>query len=385
MTSHLDHIVQRRGSGSYKWDAAEADAILPMWVADMDFRTAPAIIKALERRVRHGIFGYAKVGEPYYDAVIRWFARRHGLLIERDWILYTSGVVPALSAIIRALAEPGDRVIVQTPVYNCFFSSIRNMGCEPLESDLLYRDGRYEMDFEDLDRKAADPRAKLLLLCNPHNPVGRVWTALELSQLAQICQRHGVTVISDEIHCDLIMPGRTHIPFATIDQACMAGSVTCTSPSKAFNLAGLQIANIIVSDAEVRRRIDRVLNIHEVCDVNVFGIEALIAAYTHGEAWLADVNRYISGNYLILRDFIWEKLPRLSVVSQEATYLTWIDCKAIDLPSAEIAMRLRDEANLWVNEGSLYGASGEGFIRMNIACPSSLLKSGLERLWRILR
>jgi len=385
METDHDTLVQRRGSGSYKWDTAADDAMLPMWVADMDFRTAPAVVAALERRAGHGIFGYAKVGDAYYDAVIHWFARRHGLMIDRDWILYTSGVVPALSAIIRALARPGDKVIIQTPVYNCFFSSIRNMGCEPSENDLLYRNGRYEMDFEDLERKAADPRARLLLLCNPHNPVGRAWTQAELSKLATICRQHGVTVVSDEIHCDLVLSGSTHVPFATVQPDLALTSVTCTSPSKAFNLAGLQIANIVVADPDMRCRIDKVLNIHEVCDVNIFGIEALIAAYTQGEPWLTEINRYISENAVLVRGFVRENLPQLQVVSQEATYLTWIDCKALDLPSTEIAKRLRDDAKLWINEGTLYGARGEGFIRLNIACPKARLRTGLDRLWRALR
>jgi len=379
---NFDEIVQRRGSGSYKWDTADDASVLPMWVADMDFRTAPAVIAALERRVKHGIFGYTKIEDAYFDALTAWYSRRHHAAIEREWILYTSGVVPALSAIIRAHTEPGDCVIVQPPVYNCFYSSIRNMGCQVVENNLLYRDGRYEMDFDDLEKKVVTSKARLFLLCSPHNPVGRVWARGELIRLGEICFRHGVTVVSDEIHCDLVLPANTHIPFFTLGPEFLQNSVTCSSPSKAFNLAGLQIANIVSADDEVRCRIDKVLNIHEVCDVNPFGVEALIAAYTKGEPWLDALNRYISGNVAILRSFIREQLPFLTVVPQEATYLAWIDCKKLKFPSKEIAQRLLSGGKVWVNEGTLYGESGEGFVRINIACPAAILVDGLMRISR---
>lgn len=247
MKYSFDEIIPRRGSHSYKWDTATEADVLPMWVADMDFRTAPAVVEVLRRRVEHGIFGYTKVPDAYYEAVINWFVRQHDWKIDREWILYTSGVVPALSAVIKALTVPGDRVLVQTPVYNCFFSSIRNNGCEVIASHLIYTNETYSIDFEELERVASDPKVKLLLLCNPHNPAGRVWTRRELIRIGEICLRNEVLVVADEIHGELVYPGHSYIPFASISGDFRMNSVTCTSPSKAFNLAGWQIANIIAA------------------------------------------------------------------------------------------------------------------------------------------
>jgi cystathionine beta-lyase len=310
MRYDFDTIVPRRGTNSYKWDTPEEENVLPMWVADMDFRTAPAIIDALQKRVEHGIFGYTKVPETYYDAVVRWFESRHRWQIDPRWIIYTSGVVPALSAIIKALTAPGDKVIVQTPAYNCFYSSIRNDGCELSANNLIYRDGRYMIDFDDLAAKAADPKAKILLLCNPHNPVGRVWTPEELRHIGDICLRNGVFVVADEIHCELTYEGHDYTPFASLSERFQQNSTTCVSPSKAFNLAGLQIANIIAVDDDVRRRIDRAININEVCDVNPFGVIATITAYNGGGEWLDALRKYLRGNYEYLCHFFAERLPQ---------------------------------------------------------------------------
>ena len=310
MRYDFDTIVPRRGTNSYKWDTPEEENVLPMWVADMDFRTAPAIIDALQKRVEHGIFGYTKVPETYYDAVVRWFESRHRWQIDPRWIIYTSGVVPALSAIIKALTAPGDKVIVQTPAYNCFYSSIRNDGCELSANNLIYLDGRYMIDFDDLAAKAADPKAKILLLCNPHNPVGRVWTPEELRHIGDICLRNGVFVVADEIHCELTYEGHDYTPFASLSERFQQNSTTCVSPSKAFNLAGLQIANIIAVDDDVRRRIDRAININEVCDVNPFGVIATITAYNGGGEWLDALRKYLRGNYEYLCHFFAERLPQ---------------------------------------------------------------------------
>lgn len=310
MRYDFDTIVPRRGTNSYKWDTPEEENVLPMWVADMDFRTAPAIIDALQKRVEHGIFGYTKVPKTYYDAVVRWFESRHRWQIDPRWIIYTSGVVPALSAIIKALTAPGDKVIVQTPAYNCFYSSIRNDGCELSANNLIYRDGRYMIDFDDLAAKAADPKAKILLLCNPHNPVGRVWTPEELRHIGDICLRNGVFVVADEIHCELTYEGHDYTPFASLSERFQQNSTTCVSPSKAFNLAGLQIANIIAVDDDVRRRIDRAININEVCDVNPFGVIATITAYNGGGEWLDALRKYLRGNYEYLCHFFAERLPQ---------------------------------------------------------------------------
>lgn len=380
----FDKIIPRRGTNSYKWDTPEAEGVLPMWVADMDFRTAPAVVRAVERRAAHGIYGYTKVPDAYYEAVVGWFAGRHGWRINPDWMVYTSGVVPAVSAIIQALTEPGDRVIVQTPAYNCFFSSIRNSRCELSANRLLYREGRYTIDFDDLETKAADPKARLLLLCNPHNPSGRVWTPAELRRIGEICLRHGVLVVSDEIHCELTYEGHDYTPFATLSEEFQQRSVTCLSPSKAFNLAGLQIANIVAADEDIRRRIDRAININEVCDVNPFGVEALIAAYNEGGEWLDALRQYLWENFRYLVAYLAEQLPALTVVPLEGTYLAWIDCRATAMSSERIAQRLLDEARLMVNPGTLYGPGGEGFIRLNFACPRTVLTEGLERLTGIL-
>lgn len=294
MKYNFDEIIERRGTNSYKWDLMKEDEVIPMWVADMDFPTAPAIIEALQKRVAHGIFGYTLVPDSYYEAIINWFSRRHQWNIERDWILYTSGVVPALSCTLKAITMPGEKVLVQTPVYNCFFSSIKNNGCEVVENELR-RVGNctYEIDFEDFERKCADEKTTAFILCNPHNPAGRVWKKEELERMNDICMKHGVKVIADEIHCELVMPGYHYTPFASISEACRDNSVTLNSPTKAFNIAGLQIANIICPDAALRRRIDRAININEVCDVNPFGVIALQAAYNEGEEWLDELNQYL--------------------------------------------------------------------------------------------
>lgn len=376
----FDEIVPRRGTNSYKWDYADDERVLPMWVADMDFKTAPAIIEALRRRVDYGVFGYTRVPDAYYQALTEWFKRRHGLMIHRADVIYTSGVVPAISAIIKAVTSPGDKVIVQTPVYNCFFSSIRNNGCVISDNQLVYENLTYTIDFDDLERKAADPLAKVLLLCNPHNPAGRVWTREELTRIGEICINHDVLVVSDEIHCELTFPGHPYTPFASISDEFAMKSVTCNSPSKAFNIAGLQIANIICRDAALRADIDKAININEVCDVNPFGVDALIAAYTCGEPWLEALKQYLYDNYLTLRAFFAERLPMLPVVNLEGTYLVWVDCRSLGIGSEDIEQRLLATERLWLNAGVMYGT--DGFMRINIACPRSVMLEGLERLAR---
>lgn len=379
MKYDFDRVVPRRGTDSCKWDSADSDDVLPMWVADMDFQTAPAIIEALRRRVDHGIFGYTHVPQSYYEAVKGWFTRRHGWSIDPQWIIYTSGVVPALSAIIKALTVPGDKVLIQTPVYNCFFSSIRNNGCQMVPSPLRRVGDTYEMDYEDLERKASDPAVKLMLLCNPHNPVGRVWRREELQRLGEICIRHDVLIVADEIHCELVFPEYTYTPFASISEEFLHHSVTCISPSKAFNIAGLQIANIVAPDDDRRRKIDRAINDNEVCDVNPFGVIATQAAYNAGGEWLDELILYLRDNYRFMRDFCREQLPEFPITLLEGTYLVWMDCRQLGLSSEELEQRLISEARLWLNAGTMYGIEGEGFMRWNIACPRSLLTEGLTR------
>lgn len=384
MKYDFDKTIDRRATNSYKWDSAP-EGVLPMWVADMDFRTAPAIIDSLQKRVAHGIFGYTRVPDAYYDAVTSWFSRRHGWDIDREWIIYTSGVVPAVSAVIKALTVPGDKVIVQTPVYNCFFSSIRNNGCEIVSNPLRRTADTYEMDFDALERCAADPRAKVMLLCNPHNPAGRVWTPDELTRLGNICLRNGVTVVADEIHCELVYQGFKYTPFASLSDAFLHRSVTCVSPSKAFNIAGLQIANIVAFDNDLRSRIDKAININEVCDVNPFGVAATIAAYNEGEEWLNQLVDYLHGNYEAMAEFCRRELAEFPITRLEGTYLVWMDCSSLGMSSDALEHALLDDARLWLNAGTMYGAEGEGYMRWNIACPRSVMLDGLNRFLNFVR
>lgn len=375
--------TDRRGTDSYKWDSAPETDIIPLWVADMDFETFPGITETLQRRVAHGIFGYTRVPEAYYEAVCNWFGKHHGWHINREDIIYTSGVVPAVSAVIKALTLPGDQVIVQGPVYNCFFSSIRNNGCETVSNSLIYNkeELRYEIDFDDLERKLAHERARLMLICNPHNPGGRVWTRDELTRVAELCHKYGVRVVSDEIHCELTLYDNEYVPFGSLPDELSRGSITCCSPSKAFNTAGLQIANIVCRDAEVRNRIDRAININEVCDVNPFGVIALQAAYSdEGYEWLTQLRAYISSNYDLLRERFARELPKCKVMRMEGTYLAWIDCSELHISSDEIEEMLMHENKVWVNAGSMYGTEGAAFIRINMACTSELLNEGITRI-----
>lgn len=375
--------TERRGTYSYKWDSAPETDIIPLWVADMDFETFPGITEALQRRVAHGIFGYTRVPEAYYEAVCNWFGKHHGWHINREDIIYTSGVVPAVSAVIKALTLPGDQVIVQGPVYNCFFSSIRNNGCEMVSNSLIYNkeELRYEIDFDDLERKLAHERARLMLICNPHNPGGRIWTRDELTRVAELCHKYGVRVVSDEIHCELTLYDNEYVPFGSLPDELSHGSITCCSPSKAFNTAGLQIANIVCRDAEVRNRIDRAININEVCDVNPFGVIALQAAYSdEGYEWLTQLRAYISSNYDLLRERFARELPKCKVMRMEGTYLAWIDCSELHISSDEIEEMLMHENKVWVNAGSMYGTEGAAFIRINMACTSELLNEGITRI-----
>lgn len=367
-----------------KWDTLPDD-VLPMWVADMDFAVAPAIQKAVKERAAHPVFGYTKVEDSYYDAIINWNHRRHNWDIQRDWILYTTGVVPAISATIKALTLPGEKVLIMTPVYNCFFSSIRNQGCL-VEETLLKRDDlTYRIDFDDLDQKCRDEKVTVLLLCNPHNPTGRVWTPEELERVGEICERNHVIVVSDEIHCELVMPGVTFTPFAAVNERNARISVTLASPSKSFNTAGLQMAHIITQNAEWRRRIDRVINIYELCDVNPFGPVAVEAAYNESEDWLDALNRKIADNYNYLKDFFREELPQAIVMKLEGTYLAWVDIMSFELTSDEAAKILQEEGKVKIISGTAYGRkAGQGFIRINLACPKPLLKEGLIRIARTL-
>ncbi len=376
----FDSVLDRRDSGSYKWDShGDTRDTIEMWVADMDFKTAPCVIDALERRVMHGAFGYTFVGDEYYNALTDWFSNRHGYTIDRSKVIYTSGVVPAISAIIKALAKPGDGVILNTPAYNCFFSSIRNNGCRVVASPLLRQDMpdgsfRYIFDFDNIEKLAAQPANKLLILCNPHNPTGRVWTVDELQRLNEICRRNDIRVISDEIHCELTLPSYEYVPYGNIDD----NAVVCNSPSKAFNTAGLQIANIVTPDESVRKAVDRAININEVCDVNPFGVMGLVAAYRHGGPWLDALRQYLADNYKILCEFFAEYLPQYPVCRLEATYLVWVDITAANRFGDSIEQYLASDYHVRIANGDIYGDGH--YIRINIATPRSRLIEGLRRI-----
>ena len=398
---NFDEIVERRGTGCVKWDESPSDDVIPLWVADMDFKAAPAILEAVRKRAEHGVFGYTVVEDDYYVAVINWFRRRHNWRIHREEILYTTGVVPAMSVAIKALTMPGEKVLILSPDYNCFFSSIRNNGCEVLETPLRLisppklggaggglkkPQPSFEVDFIDFEAKCADEKTTVFLLCNPHNPTGRVWTKEELERMNDICLKHNVKVVSDEIHCELIMPGHTFQPFAAVSEACRKNSVILNSPSKSFNIAGLQTANIIVSNPSWRRRINRAININEVCDVNPFGPVALIAAYNESEEWIDELNQYLWGNYTVLCDFIEKNLPQWKVCPLEGTYLPWVDVSAMGIPVEELCDRLLREAKVWINPGTMYGPeSGKGYVRFNIATQRTRLIEALERIKKYIK
>ena len=383
---NFDEIVNRRGTNCVKWDVENEDGIIPMWVADMDFPAAPAIRKAVEARAKHGVYGYTIVPDSYYRAITSWFKRRHGWTIDKEWIIYTTGVIPAISAAIKALTMPGEQVLIQTPVYNCFFSSIKNQGCQILENPLKRNGNSYVVDWDDFERKCADEKTTVFLLCNPHNPSGRVWTEAELARMNEICLRHRVAVVSDEIHCELVMPGNKFTPFAAVNEDCKTNGVTLNSPTKNFNIAGLQIANIVCANPVWRRRIDRAINIFEVCDVNPFSPVALEAAYNDSENWMDELNEYLFANYQLLCDTFAKELPQYEVMRLEGTYLVWVDVRPSGLSSDEVAEKLLKEGKVQVNSGTMYGqTTGEGYVRINIACPRATLIEGLKRMVDVLK
>ncbi len=379
---NFDKVIERRGTGCVKWDESE-EGVIPLWVADMDFPVAPAIQEAIRKRANHPVFGYTFVQEDYYEAIISWFQRRHQWTIAREHILYTIGVVPAMSVAIKALTMPGEKVLILSPDYNCFFSSVKNNGCEVSECVLQFSntENRFVVDWAEFEQKCANEKCTVFLLCNPHNPTGRVWTREELQRMADICRRHHVRIVSDEIHCELIMPGHQFCPMGSVDPT----AVILNSPSKSFNIAGLQVANIICSDATTRRRIDRAININEVCDLNPFGPEALKAAYNESEQWIDELNQYLWNNYTILCDFIEKKTPQWKVMPLEGTYLVWVDCSSVcgdDV--ATYCEQIKQECKVWLNPGTMYGpTSGEGYLRINIACPQATLLEALNRLTKI--
>ncbi|HAT54070.1 MAG TPA: plastocyanin [Lactobacillus sp.] len=372
-------VPNRRHTNSVKWDVADNE--LPMWVADMDFQTAPEIKAHLAAKVNAGIFGYSIIPDNYYTAVADWWHKRHGFAVQTDWILFCSGVVPAISSTVRRMTNPGEQVLVQAPVYNIFYNSIINNGRRQISSDLVYENGKYHIDFDDLEVKLADPLTTLMILCNPANPVGQVWSRETLQQIGELCLKHHVLVLSDEIHCDIVTdPNVQYTPFASINSDLANNSITCVAPTKTFNLAGIQTSSIIIPDPAIRERVERGINNDEIAEPNVFAIDAAIAAFTEGEPWLNDLLKQLAANKRKVTDYLADNLAEVTVASGAATYLMWLDVSAVTDDSVALCNFIREHTGLFLSDGVEYGGDGNLFVRMNVACPDAELQDGLQRL-----
>ncbi len=378
MKYDFDTIVDRRQTASLKWDVAEKE--LPMWVADMDFMTAPEIREAVLKRAEHGVFGYSIVPEEWYQAYLSWWERRHGFLMEKEWLMFCTGVIPAISSIVRKLTTPAEKVVIQTPVYNIFFNCILNNGRQVLESPLVYDGLRYRIDFEDLEMKLSDPQTSMMLLCNPHNPTGNIWDRDTLQRIGELCSAYHVILVSDEIHCDLTDPGYEYVPFASVSDPCRENSVTCIAPTKAFNLAGLQTAAVCVPNPVLRHKVWRGLNTDEAAEPNVFAVSVAAAAFEKGEPWLEELRKYLLENKNRVREFIRREAAGITIPDSHATYLLWLDCGMLCSDAAPLATFLRRETGLYLSRGDQFGGNGKPFLRMNIACPRAVLEDGLQRL-----
>ncbi|MGM0471536.1 MAG: MalY/PatB family protein [Bacillota bacterium] len=376
---NFDQKIDRRGTNSMKWDSFANSNLLPMWVADMDFQSPPAVIDALKERAEHGVFGYPAELDSYHQAIVDWMAKRHNWQIEQEWISTTPGVIVAINHAIQALTNPGDKVVLQSPVYYPFFKSIQNNGCQLVDNPLQYNGSHYEIDFRDLERKL-DSRVQLMILCSPHNPVGRVWTKEELKRLGELCLSYDVTVIADEIHSDLILNDNQHHVFATLNQEFAQNCIVCNSPSKTFNLAGVQTSNIIIPNQQIRSDFQHGLASSGLGEPNVFAIAALQAAYNQGAEWLDELLHYLEENLNYLLNYIEDNLPQVEVIKPEGTYLVWLDFRKLDLSTHQLDNLIRNKAELVLNPGHIFGETGAGFQRMNIACPRATLKEGLQRL-----
>ena len=388
MTFDFDSIVERRGTGSIKWDVRDGE--LPMWVADMDFRTAPAVRDAVARVGALGVYGYTDTDGKWRGAYCGWWKERHGWEIDPDWLVFTTGVIPAVSSAVRKLTTPAEKVAVLTPVYNIFFNSILNNGRVPVEIPLAETrraDGRlsFEIDFDALEEGLADPQTSLLLFCNPHNPVGKIWDRETLAMVGALCAKHGVTVVSDEIHCDVAAPGKSYVPFASVNEVNARITVTCLAPTKAFNCAGIQTAAVVCGDPFLRHKIWRGLNTDEVGEPNVFAVPAAVAAFTEGGEWLDAMNAYVFANRAYAEAFAAERIPQIEVVPADATYLIWIGIGSIlgeEEDSAGFCRFLREKTGLWLSAGTQYRGCGARYVRLNAACPRAVLEDGMERLRR---
>ena len=370
-------LTNRRETGSLKWDVKENE--LPMWVADMDFETAPEIVEALKNRAAHSIFGYNIVPEKYFTSIQNWWQNYHHFKIETDWMMFCTGVVPAISSIVRKMTTVGENVLIQSPVYNIFYNSILNNGRHVLSSDLVYDGQEYHIDFEDLERKLALPQTTLMILCNPHNPIGKIWDKETLKKIGDLCAKHHVLVLSDEIHCDIVAPDKEYIPFASVSKTNLMNSITCIAPTKAFNLAGLQTSCIVVPNEILRHKVNRGINTDEVAEPNSFAITASITAFEKGKPWLEELRVYIENNKQKAKNYIHQEIPECHVVPSEATYLLWIDCSKITSDSVALVEFIRQHTGLYLSDGYEYGENGKSFIRMNVACPFKRLEDGLSR------
>lgn len=379
MQYDFDKIIDRRATNSMKWNVPEGE--LPMWVADMDFRTAPEIITAIKERAEHGIYGYTEVSEEWYAAISNWWKKRHHFQIEKEWLVFCTGVVPAISSIVRKMTTVGENIVVQTPVYNIFFNSIVNNGRNVLENKLRLDGEEYRIDFEDLENKLSNPQTTLMILCNPHNPIGKIWDKETLERIGELCEKHHVLIVSDEIHCDLTKPGSSYIPFASVSEVCRRCSITCLAPTKAFNLAGLQTAAVLIPNETIRHKVSRGLNTDEVAEPNVFAVNATVAAFEQGEQWLDALREYLWENRKFAEGYIRSEIPDIKLLPANATYLLWLDCRKLIGSSTEFCNFIRKETGLYLSDGSGY-RNGNGFLRMNIACPKSVVQDGLIRLKR---
>ena len=378
MKYNFDQPVNRRGTWSMKWDVSENE--LPMWVADMDFETAPEVKEAIKKRAEHGAFGYTIVPDEWYQAIQNWWQKRYYFQMDKKWMIFCTGVVPAISSIVRKLTTAAEKIVLLTPVYNIFFNSIVNNGRYVLECPLQYENGTYSIDFEALEKKLADPQTTMLIFCNPHNPVGKIWSSKTMKKLGELCAKHRVLVVSDEIHCDLTEPGSSYIPFASVSDTCRENSITCIAPTKSFNLAGLQTAAVVVPNENLRHKVWRGLNTDEAAEPNVFAMTAAITEWTQGGVWLDELRDYLFENRRLAGEYLKAELPEIRLVSAKATYLLWIDSRSITENTEELAEYIRQKTGLYLCAGSEYGKAGEGFLRMNIACSRKTIMEGLHRL-----
>ncbi|HHU70138.1 MAG TPA: pyridoxal phosphate-dependent aminotransferase [Thermoanaerobacterales bacterium] len=384
MKYNFDEIIDRSNNYSSKWDNLELmfgrDDLLSMWVADMDFLCANPVTDAVVERAKQGIYGYTSRPSSYFESVVQWMKKRHNWDVKTEWMLFSPGVVPALSFMVNTFTHPGDKVIVQPPVYYPFFSVIKDNGRQIVNNPLIYKDGRYYMDFDDLESKAQDPQVKLLILCSPHNPVGRVWTKKELIRLGEICIKNNILVISDEIHCDILYPGITHTPFASVSEEFALSSLTCTAPSKTFNLAGLQTSTIIIPNKIYYNEYKNFLERVHLTQNNAFGLVALQAAYRHGEEWLDQLLAYLDENLRTLIESIDREIPQIKVVRPEGTYLVWLDCRGLGLDTEQLNDLMINKARVAFDDGIWFGIGGEGFQRINIACPRAYIHEAVKRI-----